>query len=70
MDDAHRTTGVLMDRLIRTLLAGIAARTEGITGPFFVDPRRVNHVVPAPCRKVGLLAVYPVVRGNDPPRVP
>jgi len=48
MDDAHQTTGVLMDRLIRTLLSGIAARKQGITDPFFVDPRRVDHGVPAP----------------------
>ena len=47
VDDAHQTTGVLMDRLIRTLLAGIAARKQGITDPFFVDPRRVDHAVPA-----------------------
>lgn len=46
MDDVHQTTGVLMDRLIRTLLAGIAARKQGITDPFFVDPRRVDHGVP------------------------
>ncbi len=37
-----------LDRLIRTLLAGIAARKHGITDPFFVDPRRVDHGVPAP----------------------
>lgn len=48
MDDAHQTTGVLMDRLIRTLVAGIAARKQGIADPFFVDPRRVDHGVPAP----------------------
>jgi arginase family enzyme len=48
MDDVHQTTGVLMDRLIRTLLAGIAARKQGITDPFFVDPRRVDHGVPVP----------------------
>jgi agmatinase len=48
MDDAHQTTGVLMDRLIRTLLAGIAARKQGITDPLFVDPRRVDHGVPSP----------------------
>jgi len=46
MDDAHQTTGVLMDRLIRTPLAGIAARKQGITDPVFVDPRRVDHGVP------------------------
>ena len=29
-----------------TLLSGIAARKQGITDPFFVDPRRVDHGVP------------------------
>ena len=48
LGDAHQTTGVLMDRLILTLMAGIAARKQGITDPFFVDPRRVDHGVPAP----------------------
>jgi len=28
-------------------MAGIAARRQGITDPFFVDPRRVDHGVPA-----------------------
>lgn len=42
-DDAHQSTGVLMDRLIRTLLGGIAARREGISDPFYVDPLRLDH---------------------------
>ena len=43
MDDAHQTTGVLVDRLIRSLLAGIAARKQGITDPFHIDPRRLDY---------------------------
>lgn len=44
LDDAHTTTGVLMDRLIRSLLAGIQARKEGITDPLYYDPQRLDHV--------------------------
>lgn len=44
LDDAHTTTGVLMDRLIRSLLAGIQARKEGITDPLYYDPERLDHV--------------------------
>ena len=43
LDDVHTTTGVLMDRLIRTLLAGIQARKEGITDPLYLDPERLDH---------------------------
>ena len=43
LDDAHTTTGVLMDRLIRSLLAGIQARKEGITDPLYYDPNRLGH---------------------------
>lgn len=43
LDDAHTTTGVLMDRLIRSLLAGIQARKEGIKNPWYYDRKRVRH---------------------------
>ncbi|MGH6791184.1 MAG: arginase family protein [Methyloceanibacter sp.] len=43
MDDRHHTTGILMDRLIRALLAGMVARKQGITDPFYVDPQRLHH---------------------------
>ncbi|GLP96396.1 arginase family protein [Paraferrimonas sedimenticola] len=43
LDDAHQTTGILMDRLIRSLLAGIQGRREGITDPYYYDPERINH---------------------------
>jgi agmatinase len=45
LDDAHTTTGILMDRLIRSLLAGIAARKQGITDPLYLDPSRLDHGV-------------------------
>jgi hypothetical protein len=40
------TTGVLIDRLIRSLLAGIAAKRQGITDPLYVDPRRLDYRTP------------------------
>ena len=43
LDDAHTTTGVLMDRLVRSLLAGIAAKKQGITDPLYIDPERLDH---------------------------
>lgn len=43
LDDAHMTTGILIDRLIRSLLAGIAAKRQGITDPLFIDPRRLRY---------------------------
>ncbi|MGI9470323.1 MAG: arginase family protein [Rubripirellula sp.] len=43
LDDAHTTTGVLMDRLIRSMLAGIQARRDGITDPLYYDPERLRH---------------------------
>lgn len=43
LDDAHQSTGVLIDRMIRSVLAGVATRRKGITDPLFVDPRRLNH---------------------------
>jgi agmatinase len=46
LDDRHMTTGVLIDRLIRSLLAGIAAKRQGITDPLYVDPRRLDYRAP------------------------
>lgn len=45
LDDAHTTTGVVMDRLIRALLAGIAGRKVGLTDPNYVAPEALNHGV-------------------------
>ena len=45
LDDAHHTTGVLADRLIRALLGGIASRKAGITDPLYLAPDRLDHGV-------------------------
>ncbi len=43
LDDRHQTTGILMDRLIRSLLGGIQGRREGIKDPLYYDPDRISH---------------------------
>jgi agmatinase len=43
MDDRHHTTGILMDRLIRSLLGGMAALKQGISDPLYLDPQRLRH---------------------------
>lgn len=43
LDDAHGTTGILMHRLIRLLLAGIQRRREGIEDPLYYDPEGIAH---------------------------
>ena len=45
LDDAHQTTGTMMDRLMRSFLAGHAARKKGITDPYYEDPERLDHGV-------------------------
>lgn len=45
LDDAKTTTGIVMDRLIRSTLAGIAARKIGITDPNYLAPEAVDHGV-------------------------
>ena len=45
LDDAHTTTGIVMDRLIRSVLAGIAARKLGITDPNYLAPEALDHGV-------------------------
>lgn len=45
VDDAHNTTGIVMDRMIRALLAGIAARKKGITDPNYIAPEVLDHGV-------------------------
>ena len=42
LDDAHGTTGILVDRLMRAVLGGISARKKGITDPFYVHPDLLN----------------------------
>ncbi|MGI9522933.1 MAG: arginase family protein [Hyphomicrobiaceae bacterium] len=43
LDDKHQTTGILMDRLMRSVLAGIAARKKGIKDPFYVAPTGLDY---------------------------
>ena len=42
LDDAHGTTGILVDRLMRAVLGGISARKKGITDPLYVHPDLLN----------------------------
>ena len=44
-DDRHMSTGILVDRLMRTALAGIAARKKGITDPYYIHPESLDHGV-------------------------
>lgn len=46
MDDAHQTTGILIERMIRSLLSGIAARKQGIKDPLYMDPLLLNYCMP------------------------
>ncbi len=43
MDDRHQTTGILVDRLMRSAIAGLAAKKKGITDPFYVAPTGLDH---------------------------
>ncbi|MGV2986711.1 arginase family protein [Vibrio sp. E150_011] len=43
LDDAHDTTGILMDRIIRSMFAGMAAKKDGIEDPMYLDPQRQDH---------------------------
>lgn len=43
LDDAHQSTGILMDRLARSLMAGMQGRREGIKDPLYFDPERILH---------------------------
>lgn len=43
LDDRHLTGGIQVDRLMRTFLAGHAARKQGITDPFYLAPEVLDH---------------------------
>lgn len=45
IDDAKTTTGIVMDRLIRATLAGIALRKTGNTDPNYLAPEALDHGV-------------------------
>ena len=42
-DDRHYNTALLIDRLMRSFLAGKALRKKGTTDPNYVDPQVVDH---------------------------
>lgn len=43
MDDRHETTGILVDRLIRSFLAGVALKKMGVTDPYYLSPETLNY---------------------------
>ena len=43
LDDRHYNTGLLVNRLMRVTLAGIAARKKGITDPDYIAPESLRH---------------------------
>jgi len=45
LDDAHTTTGVAMDRLMRSMFAGMAARKLGLRDPNYLAPEALDHGV-------------------------
>ena len=43
LDDAHFNTGNVINRLMRSFMAGLAARKEGITDPSYIAPEILDH---------------------------
>lgn len=43
LDDRHYNTGLLVNRLMRVMLAGMAARKQGITDPDYIAPITLSH---------------------------
>ena len=43
LDDQHHTTGIVMDRMIRAFLGGVAGRRVGITDPNYIAPEALDH---------------------------
>ncbi len=42
-DDKHYNTAIVIDRMMRAFLAGVALRKKGITDPNYVDPDVLRH---------------------------
>lgn len=42
-DDKHYNTAIVIDRMIRAFLAGVALRKKGITDPNYMDPEVLVH---------------------------
>ncbi|MGI9483389.1 MAG: arginase family protein [Hyphomicrobiales bacterium] len=43
LDDRHYNTGLMVNRLMRVTLAGMAARKKGITDPDYIAPIALDH---------------------------
>ena len=43
LDDRHYNTGLMVNRLMRVTLAGMAARKKGITDPDYIAPISLDH---------------------------
>lgn len=43
LDDRHYNTGIMINRLMRVTLAGMAARKTGITDPDYIAPISLDH---------------------------
>ena len=42
LDDRHYNTGLMVNRMMRVVLAGMAARKTGITDPDYIAPESLN----------------------------
>jgi agmatinase len=43
MDDKHETTGILVNRMIRSFLAGLALKKKGITDPYYLSKEALQY---------------------------
>ena len=43
LDDRHYNTGLMINRMMRVMLAGMAARKKGITDPDYIAPIMLEH---------------------------
>ena len=43
LDDRHYNTALMINRMMRVVLAGMAARKKGITDPDYIDPIMLEH---------------------------
>ena len=43
LDDRHYNTALLVNRLMRSFLAGLAGRRTGITDPDYIAPEMLDH---------------------------
>ena len=43
LDDRHYNTGLMINRMMRVMLAGMAARKKGISDPDYIAPIMLDH---------------------------